>query len=167
MVRGGTSFGRWRPVSSLARAAWQRFVQRQYRLTESAEFRRVRQQGRSYSHPLLVLYALRSGAEQTRVGISVGKRIGKAVTRNRVKRLIREALRLMWPRIAPGWELLFVGRAGAAGATFRQIGEAVEQGLRRAGVLKREGHLAGASRPRPADERGGVGYPHSHGGGPT
>jgi len=142
-------------------------VRRQHRLTESAEFQRVRQQGRSYSHPLLVLYALRSGAEQTRVGISVGKRVGKAVTRNRLKRLIREALRLMWPRIAPGWELLFVGRAGAAGASFRQIGEAVEQGLRRAGVLKREGSLAEASQPGAADERGGVGCPHTCGGGPA
>ncbi len=134
-------------------------MQRQFRLTENAEFQRVRQQGRSYAHPLLVLYALRSGAGPARAGISVGKRVGKAVTRNRVKRLVREALRLRQARLLPGWELLFIGRAGAAGASSREIGETVEQGLRRAGVLRRDGDLAGASQPARAAEMGRTGSP--------
>ena len=113
-------------------------MQRRYRLTESAEFKRLREQGRLYSHPLVVLYARRGDGQSTRVGISVGKRIGKAVTRNRVKRLIREALRLRQPRFATGWELLLIARAAAAGATSREIAQAVDRVLQRAGVLRAE-----------------------------
>ena len=113
-------------------------MQRRHRLTENAEFQRVRQRGRSYSHPLLVLYALRGEAGPSRAGISVGKRVGKAVTRNRVKRLAREALRALWPRIQPGWDFVLSGRTSAAGATYWQIREAVEQTLGRAGGLRRD-----------------------------
>ena len=129
-------------------------MQRQHRLTESADFQRVRQQGRSYGHSLLVLYARSGGHGATRVGFSVGKRVGKAVVRNRVKRRLREAVRLWLPRIAPGWELVFVARPGAASQGYGQFAAVVEQGLRRAGALPSEGMPAGA----PAPERGAPGH---------
>ncbi len=74
--------------------------------------------------------------------MSVGKRVGNAVIRNRVKRRIREALRHRQARLAPGWDLLLVARPGAAGASFWQLAETIEQGLRRARALDASGLTA-------------------------
>jgi len=57
-------------------------MRRRYRLRTDAQFRRVRSEGRSWAHPLLVLYALPNDEGVTRVGFSVGKRVGKAVARH-------------------------------------------------------------------------------------
>jgi ribonuclease P protein component len=110
-------------------------LQRQYRLKKDVEFKRVRSKGRSWANSLVVLYALRSDQDLTRVGISVSKRIGKAVKRNRVKRLIREVVRLRYPKISQGWDLVFIARRPIAEATFVEVGTAVEQVIRRAGLL--------------------------------
>ncbi len=63
------------------------------RLTRSAEFERVYRQGRSTANRYLVLYTFpNSAADQPRVGLSVSRRVGGAVQRNRVKRVLREAV---------------------------------------------------------------------------
>ena len=94
----------------------------------------MRSAGRSWAHPLLVLYARPNGLDQTRVGFAVSKRIGNAVTRNRVRRRLREALRLRLPAVQPGWDLLFIARSPLATADFAQLSAVVEQVLRRAGL---------------------------------
>ncbi len=113
-------------------------MQRRHRLKKSAEFQRVRALRQSWAHPLLVLYVAPNGLEITRVGISTSKRVGKAVTRNRVKRLIREATRILLPGIARGRDLVFIARPAAAEADFHQISQAVEILLRRARLLPKE-----------------------------
>ncbi|MGE5617748.1 MAG: ribonuclease P protein component [Sphingomonadaceae bacterium] len=110
-------------------------MQRRHRLKKSAEFQRVRALRQSWAHPLLVLYVAPNGLELTRIGISTSKRIGKAVTRNRVKRLIREATRSYLPSLPPGRDLVFVARPASAEAGFDQINRAVEILLRRARLL--------------------------------
>ena len=114
-------------------------MRRRYRLRTDAQFRRVRSEGRSWAHPLLVLYALPNDEGVTRVGFSVGKRVGKAVARNRAKRLLREAVRLRFEDIGPGYDLIWIARAPIATATFREVAAAVDQLLRRS----RLGQLAG------------------------
>jgi ribonuclease P protein component len=65
----------------------------------------------------------------------VGKRVGKAVVRNRARRRVREAVRLVYGQIAPGWDLVFVLRSpDLALIEFVQVQALVEQLLRRAGV---------------------------------
>ncbi|MBI2953782.1 MAG: ribonuclease P protein component [Chloroflexi bacterium] len=110
-------------------------LQTQFRLKKDVEFKRLRGIGRSWANPLVVLYALPGDQNITRIGISVSSRIGKAVKRNRVKRLIREAARLRHSEISPGWDLLFIARKPIAGASFEQVNAAIEQLLRRAGLL--------------------------------
>lgn len=101
----------------------------------------------SWAHPLLVLYAAPNGLEITRVGISTSKRLGKAVVRNRVKRLARESVRIYLPSLPGGWDLVFVARPPAAEADYQQVKGAVETLLERACLLPR----------RPRSERQGTG----------
>jgi ribonuclease P protein component len=112
-------------------------MKRAHRLRRPDQFQRVRREGRSWGSSLLALNAALSRRRVTRCGFVVGKRIGKAVERNRAKRRLREAVRLIYDRIAPGWDVVFVIRSPAvATVEFTHIQEAVEQLLRRAGVWR-------------------------------
>ncbi|MCL5264869.1 MAG: ribonuclease P protein component [Chloroflexi bacterium] len=114
-------------------------MQKQYRLRKEVEFKQVRGKGRSWAHPLIVLYALPNSLSVTRVGFSVSKRIGKAVRRNRARRLIREAVRLRHSDVKQGWDLLFIARKPIVDADFEQVRAAVDHLLRRAGLLQPTG----------------------------
>jgi len=107
-------------------------MNRRHRLSRSEEFQRVRRQGRQWSHPLLVLLAVRNDLDCTRFGFLVSKRIGKAVVRNRVRRLLREAARARIGRIAVGWDLVLIARTSIIQAGFWDIGEALDSLLQRA-----------------------------------
>jgi len=122
-------------------------MQRRHRLKKSAEFQRVRALKRSWAHPLLVLYVAPNDLEIVRVGISTSKRVGKAVARNRAKRLIREAVRSFLPKLVPGHDLVFIARPAIAQADFERVLQAVEILLRRARVL---------AKSQPASEERGL-----------
>jgi ribonuclease P protein component len=111
-------------------------MDRRHRLKDSEQFRRVRREGRSWSHLLLVLCALPNGLEYSRFGFSVSKRVGKAVVRNRVKRLLREAARARLPLVIPGQDLVFIARKPIGEADYPQVDRAVEQLLGQAGLLR-------------------------------
>lgn len=96
----------------------------------------MRQEGRSWAHPLVVLCALPNDLGHSRFGFSVSHWVGKAVVRNRAKRLMREATRLRQGNIKEGWDLVFIARHPIREADFKQVDQAIEQLLRRAGLLK-------------------------------
>jgi ribonuclease P protein component len=111
-------------------------MKRIYRLTDGRQFQRVRAQGKSWAHPLLVLVAAPNGLDITRCGFSVGKRMGKAHTRNRIKREVREAVRVRHAGIKPGYDLVWIARNGLTDETgFWEIDRTVESLLRRARLL--------------------------------
>lgn len=107
------------------------------RLRKRQEFQAVFEQGRSLANKVAVVYFLRSGAEGCRLGVTVGRRLGTAVKRNRVKRRLREAVRCLPGRLASGWSIVLVGRRGAAEAAFPEVREAVASLLEKAGILTR------------------------------
>jgi ribonuclease P protein component len=107
-------------------------VKRRFRLTRSTDFERVRRAGKSYAHPLVVLVALRSEGDQVRVGVSAGRSVGSAVERNRAKRVLRAILAEFIPRLACGWDLIFLARQGLVNAPFGEARGAVELLLNRA-----------------------------------
>lgn len=82
-----------------------------------------------------MLCALPNGLAWSRFGFSVSRQIGKAVVRNRVRRRMREAVRLQMPAIAPGWDVVFIARRPIAQATYRQISQACQRALARAQLL--------------------------------
>jgi len=141
-------------------------VKRDFRLTRSTDFKRVRNSGKSYAHPLVVLVAIPSttlraspstaltctcgtGAGRTgpatetglrealssRVGVTAGRSVGGAVQRNRAKRLLREAMRMLLPAIRPGWDLILIARQPLPGATYQQVQAALSQLIRRADLF--------------------------------
>jgi ribonuclease P protein component len=113
------------------------------RLQHATDFERVRRDGRSHAHPLIVLVTCRRPPQaenvlpQTRCGFTAGKTVGGAVKRNRAKRLMREAVRTRYPDMALGWDLLLIARAPLANASFTETQTAIDQLLRRAQLLAR------------------------------
>jgi ribonuclease P protein component len=109
------------------------------RLTARADFERVRRSGARVSSPEFVLYhfareAPEFGESGPRIGFSVSRRIGGAVVRNRVRRMLREAIRPLIPRLV-ACDVVVVARPGAVGAGVVDLGSALEDAATRAGLL--------------------------------
>lgn len=100
------------------------------------DFQRVWDSGQSWSHPLIVLRASANDKTSSRFGFVAGKKVGKAVRRNRTKRLLREAVRHRLETISPGWDIILISRAGAEQAEFKDVDAAVESILKRAHLLR-------------------------------
>ncbi len=84
------------------------------RIRRGSEFDAVFGEGASASDGLLVVHALPNSGPEPRLGLAVGKALGGAVARNRVKRLLREAFRLRRADLPPGHDLVVVPRADPA-----------------------------------------------------
>jgi ribonuclease P protein component len=111
-------------------------MQRRFRLQRPADFALLRKFGRRWNHPLALLIVYQTEAPVSRFAFSASKRVGKAVARNRAKRLLREAIRKHLTDISSGWDCLLVARSETAQATFAEVEEAVVQLLGRANVLE-------------------------------
>ena len=90
----------------------------------------------AYANGHLVLYARHNRTCGNRVGITVGKKIGHAVVRNRIRRRLREVYRLNEPRFAPGWDIVVVARSRCTHASFSDLTNAYLSLAEKAGVLK-------------------------------
>ncbi len=103
-------------------------------LTSRTQFLAVYKSGRTLGDELLWLRSLPNGLDQSRYGFSVTKGIGKAVRRNRVRRLLRELIRVK--RFKPGWDVVFIPRPNIVTANYHQIEESVDRLLARAHLLE-------------------------------
>ena len=84
----------------------------------------------------LVLYARRNRSVQNRVGLTVSKKLGCAVVRNRVRRRLREVYRLNESRFAPGWDIVVVARSRCVNADFDKLTKAYLSLAEKAGILE-------------------------------
>ena len=84
----------------------------------------------------MVLYARRNRTQTNRVGITVGKKLGKAHVRNRARRRFREIYRLNEDAFQPGWDIVVVVRSKSIDADFQKLTAAYLQLAEKAGILR-------------------------------
>jgi len=104
-------------------------------LNQNKDFRALYYRGKSRVAPVLVTYVRKNRYGCNRVGITTGKKIGKAVVRNRCRRLIREAYRLISPQIKGNWDIVFVARTRTADASMPQVKKAMTAHLKALSLL--------------------------------
>ena len=108
------------------------------KLKKKWEFNRVYDNKQKYWNNIFTLYIAPNQMDKTRLGLTVSKKVGKSVNRNRVKRLIRESFRLSQEKILPGYDIIVVAKPAACGLKCQPTQRALCQLLRRARLLKNE-----------------------------
>lgn len=113
-------------------------IDKSQRLRKNSQFRSVYKKGKSSSDKLLVLYLIKNKENNTRVGVSVSKKVGKSVTRSRIKRLVIENYRLIKGDIPCGYDIIFIARVSSKGKSYNDIGKSVKYLLIKAGLYNNE-----------------------------
>jgi len=101
-------------------------------------FRRIYNKGASIANRLLVMVTLARNDDTNRLGVSVGKKVGNAVVRNKVKRRIKESYRGLEHRVKRGRDVVIIARGPCRDATYWEIDEAIVRLLGKHGLLCRE-----------------------------
>lgn len=90
-------------------------------IKKNSDFQKVYKTGKSYANRLLVMYVLKTGDDNTKIGISVSKKVGNSVVRHHITRLIRESYRLNKDIVKTGLNIVVVARVTAKEASFKNI----------------------------------------------
>lgn len=95
---------------------------------------RVRRSGESYAHPLFILIIKAGKDPISQFAVTAGRSVGKAVQRNRAKRLLRAALQDVIQDIQPGYQGILIARKPLLDANFQEISQALKSLLHEAGI---------------------------------
>jgi len=111
-------------------------MQSRYRLRRKADFDRLRRSGRRWRHPLVSLVTVANDRQDSRFAFVASIRVGKATTRNRAKRLLREVVRQQFGEIQSGWDCLLIARRSTATANYSEVEAAVYKLFIQAGLFR-------------------------------
>ena len=103
-------------------------------LKKNCQFKNVYSKGKSIANRLLVMYVLPNDIDHNRIGISVSKKVGNSVVRNKVTRRIRESYRLAEGRPVTGNDIVIIARTGCSSATYSGVDKALRQLLKKHGI---------------------------------
>jgi ribonuclease P protein component len=110
-------------------------MERRLRLRRSEDYARLRREGRRYQHHALALSMVENNLSHNRYGFVTSKRVGKAVARNRVRRLLREVLRSLHPHLRDGFDVVVVARPAIVGQRYADVQRIVEGLAQQAGLM--------------------------------
>jgi len=112
-------------------------MKRDRRIKKDRQFQTVFKEGKSYGNRQFIIYVLRKESQEAfRIGLSVSKKIGNAVVRNRVKRYIRQAFTEINHRIKDDYDFIIIARKPAADFTFTEVKSSLLHILKKTNVLR-------------------------------
>ncbi|MGG3469134.1 ribonuclease P protein component [Neobacillus pocheonensis] len=113
-------------------------MKKEFRVKKNKEFQAAFQKGRSFANRQFVVYALtKEDQDYFRIGLSVSKKIGNAVTRNRIKRYLRQAVFEIKDQLASGIDFVIIARKPAAEMDFFDVKKSLSHVLKVGKVLKK------------------------------
>ena len=114
-------------------------MKKKYRIKKNEEFQEVFKRGKSYANRQFVVYILvKEEQKHLRIGLSVSKKIGKAVTRNRIKRYIRQVFHELKPHLKANIDYVIIARKPAADMNYHEVKKSLIHVLKIARVLKND-----------------------------
>jgi len=100
-------------------------MDKKLKLRNNRDFRKVYDKGKSISNKYLVMFYIKNGLDYNRVGFSTTKKLGNAVIRNKVKRLIKESFRLNNDNLINGYDIVFLARIRATSASYEDMEKSI------------------------------------------
>lgn len=113
-------------------------VEKEYRLAKREDFNKIYRYGKSMANHQFVLYYLpQPKLENFRLGISVSKKVGNAVVRNRLRRMVKEIIRLKKESVTPHYDYILLARKPAVDMDYAEMEKSIWHVIRKASLLKR------------------------------
>lgn len=113
-------------------------MEKKYRLAKREDFNKVYRYGKSMANHQFVLYYLPlPGNDDFRLGVSVSKKVGNAVVRNRLRRMMKEIVRLKKENMATHYDYILIARKPAAEMSYQEMEKSIFHVIRKAGLWKK------------------------------
>ena len=111
-------------------------MEKRFRLRKNMEFKKVYTGGKNFWNRNLVLYIKKNNLEEPRLGITITKKVGNAVVRNKIRRRIKEIYRLNLHKIKGGYDLIIIPKKNVVDISFKDLESALNHILKRSNMFK-------------------------------